>query len=106
MSTAWQRRTMASLTVACCFTSASAADWYVSPGGNPGGNGMDRPWDLQTALNQPAGVHPGDTLWLRGGTYNGMFTSRLNGTAASPITVRSCPHEWAVQHSLTTVKPL
>src|SRR5208283_2245068 len=49
--------------------------------------------DLQTALNQPPPVQPGDTIWLRGGTYHaptsGGFVSHLNGTAASPIIVRN-----------------
>ena len=98
MGRPWQRRIVTALIVlACGGAPAGAADWYVSPTGTGGGNGsMASPWNLQTALNQPAIVHAGDTLWLRGGTYNGMFTSRLNGTAASPITVRSYPHEWAV----------
>ena len=34
-------------------------------------------------------MRPGDTLWLRAGTYRGNFTSRLSGTAAAPIIVRS-----------------
>ena len=56
---------------------------------------MTAPWDLQTALNHPAAVHPGDTIWVRGGTYSGQFTSRLNGTAAAPIIVRQYPGERA-----------
>ena len=34
----------------------------------PTGRHAESPWDLQTALNHPA-VHPGDTIWMRGGTY-------------------------------------
>jgi uncharacterized protein YjdB len=74
----------------------SHTGYFVTPGGSPSGDGsVSRPWDLQTALNQPAAVHPGDTLWLRGGTYGGQFTSRLNGTATSPIVVRQYPGERA-----------
>ena len=46
------------------------------------------PWRLQTALDQPASVHPGDTIWLRGGTYTGTYASTLNGTSSQPIIVR------------------
>jgi hypothetical protein len=46
---------------------------------------------LQTALS--GGISPGDTLWVRGGTYRGTFHSWLNGTAAEPIIVRGYPGE-------------
>lgn len=69
---------------------------YVAPDGSPRGKGTKkRPWDLQTALSQPDGIKPGDTIYLRGGTYNGKFTSKLAGSESSPITVRSYPGEWA-----------
>ena len=62
-----------------------------------GGNGsISQPWDLQTALNQPASLVPGATLYLRAGTYTGKFFSYLTGSAASPITVKSYPGEWAI----------
>ena len=70
--------------------------FYVSPAGQPGGDGsIGNPWDLQTALNGPAAVHPGDTIWLRGGTYRGTFASNLNGTSSSPILVRQYAGERA-----------
>ena len=76
---------------------AGAADFYVSPTASASGTGtISNPWKLQTALNQPSSVHPGDTIWLRGGTYTGApFTSNLNGTSASPIIVRQYPGERA-----------
>ena len=40
-------------------------------------------------------MHPGDTIWLRGGTYTGNFTSYLTGTASLPIVVRQYPGERA-----------
>src|SRR5262249_40447354 len=40
-------------------------------------------------------VHPGDTIWLRGGTYVGVFSSVLTGTAAAPIQLRAYPGERA-----------
>src|SRR5262249_23297434 len=87
--------------VCLCLSSgtARAADYYVSTTGTAGGSGsIANPWNLQTALSQPAAVHPGDTIWLRGGTYSagslGLLSS-LTGSAASPIVVRSYPGEWA-----------
>lgn len=76
-----------------------ANDWYVSPtvSQNSNGNGsLSSPWDLQTALSHPAAVQPGDTIWLRGGTYHGHFLSNLNGTSTNYITLSSYPGEWAV----------
>ncbi len=72
-------------------------EFYVSPKGLPQANGsLQTPWDLQTALNQPRGVKPGDTIWLRGGVYRGAFVSHLNGTATAPIVLRQYPDEQAV----------
>lgn len=87
----------------CLFAaSVYATDFYVSPSGNPGGNGsLTNPWDLQTALNQPSVVHPGDTIWLRGGEYrpalssSAGFKSWLGGGSNAPIVVRQYPGERA-----------
>jgi hypothetical protein len=69
---------------------------FVAPTGSSSGDGSEtRPWDLATALNQPSAVSPGDTIWLRGGTYRGSFNSRLQGTSGSPIIVRQYPGERA-----------
>ncbi len=71
--------------------------WYVSPEGKADGNGsIDNPWDLQTALNHPSQVKPGDIIWLRGGVYRGTFTSKLKGTSEKPIIVREYPGERAI----------
>ena len=74
-----------------------AADFYVSPTAGASGNGRCRnPWKLQTALNQPGGFKPGDTIWLRGGTYTrDRFASQLNGSPTSPIIFRQYPGERA-----------
>jgi len=83
------------------ITTASQLDtpgneFYVSPAGSPAGNGtMRAPWDLRTALSHPRAVRPGDTIWLRGGTYRGVFRSLLTGAPGRPIKVRSYPGEWA-----------
>jgi uncharacterized protein YjdB len=68
---------------------------YVAANGSSGGDGTAaRPWDLATALSGAGGrIVPGDTVWVRGGTYNGSFTSSLRGTASAPIVVRAYPGE-------------
>jgi hypothetical protein len=87
------------LAVSVLFTATFgfAADWYVSPSASANGNGSQgNPWTLATALDHPAAVQPGDTIWLRGGTYNAPpYTSRLVGSSASPIVVRQFPGERA-----------
>jgi len=78
-------------------SAARGADFYVSPSGSTSGNGsVTSPWNLAAALAQPAAVKPGDTIWLRGGTYPGTFSSVLTGTADAPIIVRQYPGERAI----------
>jgi hypothetical protein len=73
------------------------AGYFVAPAGTSSGSGsMDSPWDLRTALTGAGGrIQPGDTVWLRGGTYRGSITATLNGTASAPIIVRQYPGERA-----------
>jgi hypothetical protein len=75
----------------------SHAGYYVTPGGSSSGDGSaSRPWDLATALAGGGGrIQPGDTVWVRGGTYRGSFANSLNGTAANLIVVRQYPGERA-----------
>jgi hypothetical protein len=72
----------------------------VAPNGSATGQGtLASPWDLATALNGgPNGtsVHPGDTIWLRGGTYRGGFVCNLIGTPTAPIIVRNYQRERAI----------
>jgi hypothetical protein len=82
--------------------------FFVSPKGTSRGDGsMGKPWDLQTALNQPAKVHPGDTIWLRDGTYgagnDSNFNSKLVGAVGNPITVRAYPGERSIIDGTITV---
>src|SRR6266566_4516232 len=73
-----------------------ASGFFVSASGNSGNTGaIGSPWDLQTALSGGNGkVQPGDTIWMRGGTYNAnTFTSTLNGSASAPIVVKQYPGE-------------
>jgi hypothetical protein len=62
----------------------------VAANGTPRGDGsFERPWNLQTALAHPPSVTPGSTIWVRGGTHRGAFTSRLTGSASAPVIVRN-----------------
>jgi len=92
------------VTLAICWLAVSlqAREFFVAPAGGapaaptggPNGDGTpERPWDLQTALKHPAAVKPGDTIWLRGGTYCGGFQSNLKGTKQAVIVVRAMPGE-------------
>jgi hypothetical protein len=66
-------------------------DYFAATDGTSGGDGsIGDPFDLQTALANVS-MTTGDTLWLRGGTYYGKFTSILTGG-----TVRSYTGEWAI----------
>ena len=77
--------------------------FYVSPTGSHSGSGsITDPWDLATALAQPAAVQPGATIWLRGGVYSGTFTSTLVGAPGNPIVVRQYPGERATIDSGTS----
>jgi len=71
-------------------------EFYVAPNGSPSGDGTrERPWDLNTALSGRK-VPPGSTIWLRGGTYVGVFKSTLSGTESALITVRGYADERAI----------
>ena len=95
-------KSLAALALAMAATlPTQAADFYAAPLGVASGTGsISSPWDLQTALNQPSSVKPGDTIWLRGGVYqinnrSTKFISQLSGTATAPITLRQYPGEHA-----------
>src|SRR5207247_6620355 len=71
--------------------------YYVTPSGSASGDGSaGQPWNLATALAGGGGrVQPGDTIWVRSGTYRGQFINSLNGTASTLIVVRQYPGERA-----------
>ena len=71
--------------------------FYVTPTGTSGGDGSTGdPWDLATALDGGGGaVGPGDTIWLRDGTYTGLFQSSLTGSPSFPVIIRQYPGERA-----------
>src|SRR5262245_60326805 len=71
-----------------------ARDFYVTPAGTAEGDGtMQKPWSLQKALSNSSAAKPGDTIWLRAGTYTGNWTNSLRGAPRKPIVVRQYPGE-------------
>lgn len=78
------------------------SEYYASTNGTSGGAGtIGSPWDLATALANGSQT-AGDTLWLRGGTYTGKYTSTLNGGSVRSYCYALAgglvenPSEWAV----------
>src|SRR5690606_2558822 len=74
---------------------AGAGVYYIAPGGNDANAGtISSPW---FSLNRAwIGLAPGDTLYIRGGTYNyaeGQRLLSINGTAADSIKVWAFPGE-------------
>jgi hypothetical protein len=71
--------------------------FYVAPTGTAEGDGSwSNPWALATALSGGGGrVIAGDTIWLRGGVYQGDFTSTLTGAPGRPVVLRQLPGERA-----------
>ena len=76
--------------IALTASSANAAEWYVTANGSDSGAGtQSSPMSLKKALSGSTPARPGDTIWLRGGTYLNSYTSWLEGTASAPITIRA-----------------
>ena len=73
------------------------AGYYVSPSGTSSGDGStSRPWSLAMALAGAGGkVQPGDTVWMRAGTYTGTFRSAASGALGRPVVFREYPGERA-----------
>ncbi len=85
---------------------AGAAEYYAAPDASAGGNGSKaRPWGLETALALAQAIKPGDTVWVRGGTYRGTFASELTGSPSQPILVRQYPGERATLDCSTSTLP-
>jgi uncharacterized protein YjdB len=87
----------ASAAVTVTVASTVRKGWYAAPNGSSSGGGtMSSPWNLATALAGAGGkVQPGDTIWLRGGTYTGKQVSTVAGVSGKPVVVRQYPGERA-----------
>ena len=106
-STNSQQSASAALTTGATASGCSGGPmFYVATDGQSGNDGSAaRPWDLQTALSNTAGVGPCATVWLRGGTYKGTFVSSLNGRDGSPVVIRQMPGERATIDSAPSADP-
>ncbi|MEZ5353268.1 MAG: hypothetical protein R2762_11580 [Bryobacteraceae bacterium] len=93
------RASQPGLLLAVANMAAPRREFFAAPTGTSDGDGSrDRPWDLTTALKQPAAVRPGDIIWLRGGSYGDgktRFESSLAGAPGKPIVVRQALGERA-----------
>jgi hypothetical protein len=75
---------------------AQSNTWYVAPNGSGGASGtINNPLSLDAALSSASPAKAGDTIYLRGGTYSGAYTSVLQGTSSAPISVKQYPGERA-----------
>src|SRR5712672_1135500 len=75
---------------------ATGPAYYVDPlhGTAAGDGSRAKPWKtIEAAVEH---LRPGDTLYLRGGTYFENVTLALAGTEKAPITIRSVPGELAI----------
>ena len=63
------------------------ANWYVRPSSTGANSGADwnNAWSNSTI--KWSSVHPGDTLWLAGGSYTGGLSVGASGSSGSPITI-------------------
>ncbi len=91
------------LTFLFALSGLHATSFYVSPSALLSGDGsMGNPWTLQTALNHPSALQPGDTVWLKGGTYldsldaQTSFRCLTHGLPDAPIIFRNMPGERAI----------
>jgi hypothetical protein len=71
--------------------------YYVAPNGLATNDGSySRPWNILTALTGAGGrVQPGDTIWVRSGTYTGDLRGGVSGVSGKPVVVRQYPNERA-----------
>ncbi len=68
---------------------------YVAPAGSDTNDGSrNAPW--KTIAHALGNAKPGDTVYLRGGTYYESLKLTRGGTAGAPLTLRSAPNELAI----------
>lgn len=81
--------------------------YYMAPTGTSGGDGsIGRPWDIESVLSGAKPVRPGDTVYMRGGTYGtgfNYYNAFLAGDATAPVIVRQYPGERAIVNAAIQV---
>jgi len=82
-----------------------SSGWFAAPDGKDKNGSVVYPFDLATALSSK-NIQPGQTLWLRGGTYTGDFVNLLSGSDdVNRITIRPYNKETVIiDGSLTNGK--
>ncbi|MFO1478501.1 MAG: right-handed parallel beta-helix repeat-containing protein [Verrucomicrobiota bacterium] len=83
------------LVFACLFAcgKAPAADWFVATNGSDASSGSSLAAPFQTLQRAAGAVQPGDTCWIRGGTYRETLAPAVSGTPAAPITFAAWSNE-------------
>jgi hypothetical protein len=90
-------------TIAPTIPPTTGKAFYVTTSGSSSNDGTSgHPWSLSYALGQPSGLKAGDTVWVRGGTYNGSFSVNLSGSSSAPITIRAYPGERVILSNSTS----
>jgi hypothetical protein len=94
----WYQKTITACAIGIVFVAGQtqAAEYFIAPGGsNSNGGSIASPWGtFDFAIDQ---INPGDTLFVRGGTYN--LNSRIQirsnegGLAGSPVNIWAYPGE-------------
>lgn len=89
--------------LACCCTATSGAEFYLAPGGSNANAGtLGSPWGtLQFAVDR---LNPGDTLFVRGGTYN--QTSRVLFGSGDGGTMNNRVNVWAYEENGVMETPI
>lgn len=99
------KKCLAWLSAALCFclwaAPAQAAEYYVATNGGASAAGtMAAPWTMAKAVGS-TGAGPGDTVWIRGGTYNGAVNFTRSGNSGAWITFRAYQGELPIFQGTT-----
>ncbi len=86
---------ISALSILLLAFTAFGADYYVSTGGNDSNPGSLQSSfkTIQKALDT---TKPGDTVYIRGGTYKEKVIVNTSGTADNPITIQNYQNERAI----------
>ena len=78
------------------ISASHATTYYVAPTGNNTTNTgtLSSPW--KTIRFGASQLHPGDTLYVRGGMYSEIVLINVSGNSTAPITISSYPGEYPV----------
>src|SRR5262249_38310499 len=77
------------------FQVTSGKIYYVSPSGSDSASGsLAAPW--RTPSGAATHLQPGDLVYLRAGTYTGVLSLHISGTASAPIVFAGYPGERAL----------